>query len=270
MIENDNLPQILPPKDDIVFKMLFGDERNEKTLIAFLEVVLKTKIKKIIFVNPFNKQLSEEDKLSILDVKAELDNGERINIEMQSRYLKEMRSRITFYNDSMTIEQLGNSENYSKLRPVISITIVKKTLINESSKCHNVFSMLEETEHFSFNDLKKIHVLDLSRIDKEENKTLSDWLEFIDSEKEEDFMRLAKRNKAIGVAFDELKVLSLDKEQRAIYQSKLRFLRDNAAEKEDARQEGRQEGMQELLALLESGVSLSEAKKKFRLKEKVR
>jgi len=90
-------------------------------------------------------------------------------------------------------------------------------------------------------------------------------------------MRVANKNKAIGVAFDELKILSLDKEQRAIYQSKLKFLRDNAAEKEDARQEGeergrqegRQEGMQELLALWESGVSLSEVKKKFRLKEKV-
>ena len=279
MTGNDNLPQILPPKDDIVFKMLFGDERNEKTLIAFLEAVLKTEIIKIIFVNPFNKQLSEEDKLSILDVKAELPNGERINIEMQSRNLKEMRNRITFYNDSMTVEQLGNSEKYSKIKPAISIIIVKKTLINESSKCHNVFSMLEETEHFQFNDLKRIHILDLSRIEREENQTLSEWLEFIDSEKEDDFMRVARKNKAIEIAFDELKVLSLDKERRAAYQSRLKFLRDNAAEKDDAVQdaekrgrrkgrmegkiEGRIEGMQLLIEYLAKGYSLDEAKKKF-------
>jgi len=273
---NDELPEILPPKDDIVFKMLFGDERNEKTLIAFLDVVLRKRIKKIDFRNPINKQRSEADKLSILDVKVELDDGEIVNVEMQSRYFKDMRKRITHYSCELITDQLGSGDDYGMIKPVISVAVVKKSLIKESKKCHNVFSMLEEEEKFEFNGLQKIHILDLSRIKMEKNETLADWLTFIDSEKEEDFMKVAKKNEAINLAFEELKALSNNKEQRMLYQARLRMLRDGRAELKDefekgekrgirkGRAEGKAEGMQLILsALQQQGYDIAEIKSKL-------
>ncbi|MCL1948053.1 MAG: Rpn family recombination-promoting nuclease/putative transposase, partial [Chitinivibrionia bacterium] len=86
-LEKDNLPKILPPKNDIVFKMLFGDDRNVNILMEFLEAVLEKKINEVQILNPINKQNRKDDKLSILDVKAKanLENGEIIDIEMQAR-----------------------------------------------------------------------------------------------------------------------------------------------------------------------------------------
>jgi hypothetical protein len=101
--------------------------------------------------------------------------------------------------------------------------------------------------------------LDLSRIEKEENETLSDWLTFINSEREEDFMRVAVKNKAINTAFGELKILSADKKQRARYDDRLKLQRDIWSFEDAARQER----TQEIFAFLNSGHSLEEAKKKF-------
>jgi predicted transposase/invertase (TIGR01784 family) len=283
-IENSEvytLPEILPPKDDMVFKMLFGDKRNTKILVAFLEAILETKINDVALIDPILKKENEDDKLSILDVKAELENGEIVDIEMQARNLPDLRQRITYYSAGMIREQIGNSGKYTEIKPVISIIIVAKSLILESEKCHNVFSMLEKDEHFPFNNLQEIHILDLSRIEKEKNETLSDWLRFINSEKEEDFMRVAQKDKTIKLAFGELKILSADKSKKMIYEAKLKQQRDiwsitDYAEKQVkvARQEGRQQGMQEgrqqerqeIFAFLEDGHSLEEAKKKFAFK----
>ena len=257
----DTLPKILPPKNDIVFKMLFGDEKNVNILTEFLEAVLEKKINEVQILNPINKQNRKDDKLSILDVKAKanLENGEIIDIEMQARNVPELRSRISYYSTKMLVDQIGNGGDYTDIKPVISIIIVGETLIRESDKCHNIFLMLEKCEKFPFNDLQEIHILDLSRIEKEENETLSDWLTFINSEREEDFMRVAIKNKAINTAFGELKILSADKKQRARYDDRLKLQRDIRSFENAARQE--------IFSFLDSGHSLEEAKKKFLVKQ---
>ena len=198
MNTKENIPDILLPKVDIVFKMLFGDKRNERFLIEFLETVLEKKIQSVELLNPTIKQLSKDDKLSILDVKAKL-----------------------------------------------AIIIVAESLIFESQKCHNVFSMLEKEELFPFNNLQEIHILDLSRIENEKNESLSDWLKFINSEKEEEFMAVARKNKTIKAALDELVVMSADKQRRMIYEGRLKQQRDILSITNGARREGLIEGRQE-------------------------
>ncbi|MDR3012043.1 MAG: Rpn family recombination-promoting nuclease/putative transposase, partial [Chitinispirillales bacterium] len=167
MSQSDKLPKILPPKSDIVFKMLFGDERNADLLISLLEAILNVKIDSVTLLDTVLKPEHLDDKKCVLDVKAELSGGERVNIEIQVKNIKEMRSRITHYNNRLAAEQIGDGGDYSAIKPAISIIIIDYPLIHESEKCHNVFSMLERDEHFPFNDLQEIHVLHLCRIDME-------------------------------------------------------------------------------------------------------
>ena len=42
---------ILKPKNDYVFKKIFGDERNKDILIAFLKAVLKIDIEDVQILN---------------------------------------------------------------------------------------------------------------------------------------------------------------------------------------------------------------------------
>jgi predicted transposase/invertase (TIGR01784 family) len=250
--ESDGLPKILPPKTDIVFKAIFGDERNIGVLREFLEAVISKRIRSLRLLDPINKQRSEDDKLSILDVKAELANGELVNVEMQARNTPGLRSRISYYSGRALVDQMGVGDDYSKLKPVISINVLEKTLFKKSKKCHNVFSMLEEDERFRFNDLQVIHVLDLSRINLEKNETLSDWLSFINSEEEEDFIMVAQKNKAINTAFDYLKIMSADKEQRMLYEARLKMQRDAQSFENAARQEGERKGERKSMIFLYS------------------
>jgi predicted transposase/invertase (TIGR01784 family) len=300
--KKENGFDILPPKVDVVFKMLFGDKRNIEILTAFIEAVLDKKINNVLLLDTTIKKKSPNDKSGIVDVKVELGNGEIVDIEMQARNVSEFRSRISYYSAGMLVEQIGRGGKYSDIKPVISIIIVAQSLIIESNKCHNIFLMLEKDEKFPFNDLQEIHILDLSRIKREENERLSNWLEFINSEKEEEFMTVSQKDEKIKLAYGELKVLSADKKRRMAYEARLREQRDvwafeDAARLEGIREgrqegiregrqegiregrqegilegrqegirEGRQERTREILALWEQGIPLSEAKKKLGLK----
>jgi predicted transposase/invertase (TIGR01784 family) len=171
----------------------------------------------------------------------------------------------------MIREQIGKAGKYQDIKPAISIIIVAETLIFESKKCHNVFSMLEREEHFPFNDLQEVHILDLSRIPYEKSELLSDWLKFVNSESEEEFMALAQKNGIFKAAFEELKIISADKSKKMLYEARLKAQRDAWSFEDGARREGRQQGRQEgraeerreIFAFLKSGHSLEEAEKKF-------
>jgi predicted transposase/invertase (TIGR01784 family) len=255
---NDNLPKILPPKTDIVFKMLFGDERNIDLLIDLLEAILKVKIDSVTLLDTTLKPEHRDDKKGILDVKAKLNTGERVDIEIQVKKFKEMRNRISYYNDHLITEQAGNSDNYDAIKPGISTIIIDYPLIQESEKCHNVFSMLEEEEHFPFSDLKKIHILHLCRIDAEKMPEVADWLKFIRSDKEEDFMVLAQKSKTLSKAFERLKIMSADESNRMLYQARLKELRDQNAAENAAEERGEmKERMKNAKAMKNEGMNVN-------------
>ena len=275
----DKLPELLSPKVDIIFKMIFGDERNKDLTIKFISAVLGYKdgeIEDITFFDPHLKREHIKDKLEILDIKAKLSNGNVIDIEMQARSIPEMRNRISYYKSNMITEQIGSGSSYSELKPVKSIIVADFDFIPESKKCHTIFSILEVDEHFPFNDLEEIHVLSLKKLPELKEGNLLNWLKFISSEKKEDFMRLAKSSPVLERAVEVLEHVSSDESNRMLYEARLKEWRDNKSRIDGAwadgiavgRAEGRAEGearMNKLFSLLEKGMSLDEAKRNLGL-----
>ncbi len=74
---------------DYAFKRLFGVEGNEDILIGFLNSVLQSSINEEItslhLDDPHLPREQKDDKLSILDLRATLNSGIKINIEIQVR-----------------------------------------------------------------------------------------------------------------------------------------------------------------------------------------
>jgi predicted transposase/invertase (TIGR01784 family) len=71
---------ILPPKSDIVFKLLFGDQHNADLLIDFLKSVLKLQddeYTEITIVDHHLLRKHPDNKLGILDVKAKTISGKK-------------------------------------------------------------------------------------------------------------------------------------------------------------------------------------------------
>lgn len=89
----------LSAKQDYIFKLIFGNQRNSDLLTDFLSSALKIPVEdfnRIIIRDPNLQVAFPEGKLSILDLCIETD--ERIiDVEIQVANTYEIRERITYY-----------------------------------------------------------------------------------------------------------------------------------------------------------------------------
>jgi predicted transposase/invertase (TIGR01784 family) len=240
---------LMLPKIDVAFKLLFGDQRSKNILSDFLKAVLPgladEEFAELAIADPHLKREFSGDKLEILDVKLRTKSGKSIDIEIQICAVPGMRSRISYYQSNMITEQLGSGGHYKDLKRVISIIITDYDFIPESERYHTVFRMLEEKEHFAFNDLTEIHVLNMVRLREEDEGKLADWLRFIKAKGEEELKMVAEKDVVIREAYCKLQEMSEDEAARMLYEARLKAQRDEYARMQGALEEGRQEGRQE-------------------------
>jgi predicted transposase/invertase (TIGR01784 family) len=130
---------------------------------------------------------------------------------------------------------------YNDLKQAIAIIITDYDFIPETKRYHTVFGMLEKEEHFPFNDLMEINVLNLARLPAEGEGKLMDWLRFLKAEREEEFKMIAAKNPIINEAYCKLQVMSDDEANRMIYEARLKAQRDDYSRMQGARREGREE-----------------------------
>ena len=64
---------MLPLSSDYVFKRIFGKGGNERILKSLLEAILKINIQQIEVKNPEIPNETISEKLSVLDIKAEIN-----------------------------------------------------------------------------------------------------------------------------------------------------------------------------------------------------
>ena len=91
----------IDPKVDYAFKRVFGSEENRNVLLhllnALLEDSLPQKIREVELLNPFSDRDAENDKLSVLDIKARDEAGREYLIEMQLFTHASFPERLLYY-----------------------------------------------------------------------------------------------------------------------------------------------------------------------------
>jgi predicted transposase/invertase (TIGR01784 family) len=176
----------IDPKVDYAFKYLLGRESTRDLLIDVSNNVLKPapghEILEIELLNPFNLQEALDDKLSILDIKARDQSGRQFNIEMQILGLRNHSKRFLYYWSKFHQQQLHEADDYSVLRPTISISFLDHVLFPQVPDHHLRFRLLENHHHFAMSEDIEFHVLELPKF----NKTLAElesgldiWLYFL-------------------------------------------------------------------------------------------
>ncbi len=237
---------ILKPKNDIIFKLFFGDERNNELLKDFLKSILDLPdddYDKITIVDPHLLREYPNDKMGILDVKLTSKTGKIINIEIQISPISMFKNRIVYYQAKMITEQVGKNNDYGKIKRVINIVITDFDIIHESPKYHHRFLQYDPENNISFTDLTETHTLELSKLpDDFDGTALCDWLKFLAAEKEVDFDMVAERNPEIKKAVVRIKELSADERARMLYEARELEQMDNRIRLRDARREGIMEG----------------------------
>ena len=72
-------------------------------------------VQDVTLLNPYNPQSFKNDKLSILDIKAEGHNKKKFNIEIQITDHADYDKRALYYWAKLYTEQLSSGKNYSTL-----------------------------------------------------------------------------------------------------------------------------------------------------------
>ncbi|TAF04548.1 MAG: Rpn family recombination-promoting nuclease/putative transposase [Oscillatoriales cyanobacterium] len=174
------------PKTDYAFKKIFGSSESKDILISFLNALIyegNPTIEDLEIINPNLPPKVEGLKDSYLDVKAKLNNGTLVIIEMQVLNVQSFGKRV-FYNAAKTYAfQLQAAQGYRLLKPVIALTITDFEMFPNSEELISRFVYKEVNKNFTYpeNDLDLVFV-ELPKFTKEQEEleTLADkWIYFM-------------------------------------------------------------------------------------------
>ncbi len=253
--------KLMSPKIDFVFKLIFGNEKDTSFLISFLNAALELEgekaIKSVTIMNPNNDKENQEDKYSVMDVKAKANDETMINIEIQLKDEHNMRYRTVYYLSKMISKRLKEADNYKSMYKTVAINILNFDLLDSGSRFHNRYRFTEIDTKKELTDIAEIQFMELPALRRyiQENETsiqeaigknkLLEWLLFIDNP-ESEFAKMAEtNNEAIGRARDMLKTLSKDERLQEEYMAREKAIRDKYSALSTAEERGRKEGREE-------------------------
>ncbi|MBN9565212.1 MAG: Rpn family recombination-promoting nuclease/putative transposase [Alphaproteobacteria bacterium] len=261
------------PRVDLAFKKLFGVEENKDLLISLINAIVseEDQVADITLLNPYNPQNFRDDKLSILDIKAQSIIGKRYNIEIQITPDADYDKRALYYWAKLYTEQLQKSEGYASLNKAIGIHILNFFSVPGSKKYHNVFHLKEKDTGIHYFKNMELHTIELSKFEaklKEDGDereallraiqtSLGRWVAFLTHHDRLTNVPLndPQVERALGV-IDEM---NLNTQERDLYEGHLKWLWTEAAAlktvAQDSFEEGKAEGLEKGTAIgLEKGI----------------
>ena len=240
--------QLLQPKIDVVFQSLFNKNNMEITK-SFVEVLLEEKIE-TIEINSDKDLIREkpEDKLGILDLELDVNNKEKIDVEIQLSKRTEFVKRILWYLTRMYSKQIKKGDKYKNLKKVMLIAIIDFDLkeTEELKEMETIWKLIEtkNREKILTEDIE-IRIIELSKAKemykKNKDNEKAQWMLFINNPNSEEVKEIMKKNKDIKECIIKVKELTEDEKME-----RLAFLRERARmDEESLRDEGYEEGIKE-------------------------
>ena len=174
------------PKTDFAFKKIFGSTDSKDILISFLNALLyegEPTIEDLEIIDPYSASKVRGLKDTYLDVRAKITGNQTVIIEMQVLNVAAFEKRVLYNAAKVYSTQLKTGEGYSKLNPVIALTITDfEMLANyEDVISHFVFKEKQKLFDYPTNELEMVFV-ELPKFQKEldELETLTDkWIYFM-------------------------------------------------------------------------------------------
>ena len=241
-------------KTDYAFKKVFGSENSKDILLSFLNALLEYNIVDLTIQDSYNVPKLAGMKDTAVDVKAKLQNGKTVIIEMQILNHDGFESRILYNTAKNYANQLDKGDNYTLLNPVVALTILNFTLF-EFEKYKSSFQLLEKTNFTKYKDDIELVFVELPKFNKELNQCTNieeKWLYFIKNARRLDVIP-KDIDTSLQKAFDIANTADLTKEELELQEKREEFLfiQKNSIEKAkreakiEGREEGREEGKQE-------------------------
>jgi predicted transposase/invertase (TIGR01784 family) len=242
------------PLNDYLFMKYMGEEGDEEQLLAFLKAVLqrtgRDKIETVRIVG--NKHISADlkgGKSNVLDVRAEMNDGTKVNIEVQLRTVGDMDKRSLYYWSREYTKSIHSGNNYTKLPVVIAINIVGAEFL-PIDEVHSSFHLWEDShKDFMLTDVLEIHFIDMVKFRRLKNKDIENnplhrWLTFFDKNTNESTIKkITAMDATIERAMRKIRRVLQDEDMLRIYEGREMAAMDYTSGMDYARQEGLQKGI---------------------------
>ena len=229
VIEKEQKNESLNPKNDYVFKRIFGRQGNESITKDFLSATLNQNITDVALESDAtlpNDIL--DDKVGILDVKAKIDGHINCDIEMQVVNKKNIEKRILFYCSKMYIQSIKSGKDYSTAEKSITILVSDYELdsLRDVKKYASKWNFREEEySDVILTDAIEVIIIELSKFEKYKNDTaLASWVKFINNPKVIDM-----GNEEIRKAKKVLDELSQNEHERRLAELREKYIMDQKA-----------------------------------------
>ncbi len=265
--------RFISPKTDFAFKKIFGSTESKDILISFLNALIyygKSIIQDLEIVDPYNSGDIISLRESYLDVKAVLNDGSIVIIDMQVLNVPTFQ-KLVIYNLSKAYgNQLNIEDGYRKLRRVISLTITDFKMFDETADYINQFIFKEKDKLFNYKDQEMIIMfVELPKFPKklEELETITDkWIYFMKEAQSLDVIpttlaEIEEIEKALNFANQ----ANLSRKELEVLHKQEVFLEDRRGEVilvQEAREKGRQEGI-EIVRLSMQRLILGQLERRF-------
>jgi predicted transposase/invertase (TIGR01784 family) len=208
----------LDPTLDVVFKMLFGSPAGHDSLVALLNAVLRpaVPIRRVEVLNPDPGRDQVQDKGIILDLLVILEDGTRIDVEMQAYRDSSLRQRALYYWSKLHVAQLARGQPYAEIRRTISIIFVNANEL-EGERWHSTFRITEIHDGSAWGDELELHVIELPKrlLEKTpmeqlppEERDLLAWTHFLGAKNDEGVREACMANANVARAQELLENLS--------------------------------------------------------------
>ena len=168
------------PCNDVAFKIIFTQPNHERILIHFLNCAIKTDTP-ITKVKLLDREITPDqvnDKGSRLDILAETENGEKIDIEMQVNRDEGMVKRSLFYWARNYTSDFKQGQSYKELKRTVCINILNFNLFDDDQfwgigKLYDIKreAVISEDLEIQFIELNKMNHIDAS-------SPITFWIEF--------------------------------------------------------------------------------------------
>jgi len=211
----------LSPTGDAIFQALFGEQENENFIRPFIKSIIKRPIQKLdLTQNTIFRRKHGNDKQSVVDVLAILEEGTKVNVEMQ-KVSRDFSVKRFLHYWSITYERgFEKGSHYEDLNDTICILIVEGKLPElEGLPYHTIWRVkCEEDASRVLTSVLELHIIELGKLKETcgNDPELDDWLWFIADPKGEKVKKSMEQKPEIKQAMHQLRVMSEDEKMQLI------------------------------------------------------
>lgn len=141
----------LNPRNDIVFKKIFGTEKNKDILIHFINDVIvepgQPQVTKVKLLNPHQFPDIAVQKQSIVDVLCEEKDGTKYIVEMQVAKVEGFEKRAQHYAARVYGSQASKGGDYSGLKAIIFLAITEYNMFPKKKGYKCTHWILDKDTH---------------------------------------------------------------------------------------------------------------------------